>query len=66
MSVDARIDQVAKSVYGRPCDDLNGQQARDLVKKLRGQGLHAEADTLWSRVLQESIRELGVNTSGKR
>lgn len=66
MSVDTSIDKVANSVYGRPSRDLNGQQARELVKRLRLQGLHAEADTLWSWVLRDSIRELGAEDTGSR
>ena len=66
MSVDSSIDQVAKSLYGRPSRDLDGQQARELVKSLRVKGLHAEADTLWSWVLQDSIRDLGAEKTWSR
>lgn len=66
MSVDVSIDQVANALYGRPCADLSDQQHRELVKRLRWDGLHAEADTLWSRVLQDSIRTLSLPTTQTR
>jgi hypothetical protein len=61
MSIDASTDQVAQAVYGCAAEDLTGQQRRELVRRLRWDGLHAEADAVWTRVLRDSISELAVN-----
>ena len=67
MSIDARIDLEANTAFGRPTGDLTGQESRELVRRLRDEGLHAEADTLWSWVLRDSIRQLReANTKSRR
>ena len=62
MSIDATIDRVALAIYDRPCSELTCLQRRELVKTLRSDGLHVEADALWSRVLRDSISQLAVHT----
>lgn len=58
MSVDDSINRFTRAAYGRACDDLTSQERRGLVKRLRLDGLHAEADSVWERVLRDSIEEL--------
>jgi uncharacterized small protein (DUF1192 family) len=65
ISIDGHINQAAQAMYSRSYSELTGEQARALVAKLRGQGLHPEADTLWSWILRDAIAEVQKET-GRR
>ncbi len=58
ISIDSHINQAAQAMCSRSYRELTGQQARALVAELRGQGLHPEADTLWSWILRDAIADV--------
>jgi hypothetical protein len=58
ISIDSHIDEAAQAMHGRSYNELTGEQARALVAKLRNQGLHPEADTLWSWILRDEIAQV--------
>lgn len=63
VSVEDSIEQVAHVLYGRGSAALSVLERRELVSRLRLDGLTAEADTLWSTVLRDSISELTATST---
>jgi hypothetical protein len=66
ISIDGHIDQAAQAMYSRSYSELTGEQARALVARLRDQGLHPEADTLWSWILRDAIADVSTVTGGRK